>query len=325
MTDGRQTDNGRRLPTALVADERSKRHDTGRGHPESPARFDAVMNAIERSDFTEALLHCQPRPATDDDLFRCHQKDYVELAQREIAAGRDMLSTGDTSICPDSLDPALYAAGGAFVAVDAVMEGKAKNAFCVHRPPGHHATPNRGMGFCIFNNAALAARYAQAKFEIEKVLIADWDVHHGNGTQDIFYEDPTVFFFSTHQSPWYPGTGAKDETGRGEARGTTVNRPFPAGSGRKEILGAFQEDLAKAMDRFCPDLVIVSAGFDSRVDDPLGQFRLTDEDFADLTGILLDIAGDHAAGRVISVLEGGYNLQGLASASAAHCRQLTRG
>ena len=325
MSDQFSVDPSTQLPTALVADELSKRHVTGEGHPESPARFDAVIEALKQSDFTESLLHLQPRAATNDDLLRCHQKNYLELVKREIAAGRDTLSTGDTTVCGDSLEPALHAAGGACVAVDAVMQGKAKNAFCVHRPPGHHATPAKAMGFCIYGNAAIAARYAQAKHKIEKVLIVDWDVHHGNGTQDIFYEDPTVFFFSIHQSPWYPGTGAKDETGRGKGLGTTMNRPFPAGSGRKEIFAAFQKDLEPQMSRFKPNLVIISAGFDSRIDDPLGQFRLTDKDFADLTGIVLSIANDHAESRVISVLEGGYNLDGLASASAAHCGRLVKG
>ena len=325
MADPDTTDEPRRLPTALVADELSKRHDTGAEHPESPARFDAVMQMLKQSDFTESLLHLLPRAATDGDLLRCHQQNYLELVEREIAAGRNVLSTGDTTVCEDSLEPALHAAGGACVAIDAVVGGKAKNAFCVHRPPGHHATPEKAMGFCIYGNAAIAARYAQAKHGIEKVLIVDWDVHHGNGTQDIFYEDPTVFFFSTHQSPWYPGTGAKDETGRGKGLGTTMNHPFPAGSGRKEIFAVFQDDLVPKMSRFKPDLVIISAGFDSRIDDPLGQFRLTDEDFADLTGIVLSIADDHAESRVISVLEGGYNLDGLASASAAHCGRLVKG
>jgi acetoin utilization deacetylase AcuC-like enzyme len=209
-------------------------------------------------------------------------------------------------------------------AVDAVASGKAKNAFCVVRPPGHHATPDRGMGFCIFNSAAVAARYAQRKHGIGKVLIADWDVHHGNGTQDIFYSDGSVFFFSTHQHPWYPGTGMADETGEGPGRGATLNCPFPAGSGRKEILGAFREKLLPAADRFKPDLVMISAGFDSRLGDPLGRFTLGDEDFAELTAIMREIAGKHAGGRLISALEGGYNLAGLASAVLAHVQALSR-
>jgi acetoin utilization deacetylase AcuC-like enzyme len=232
------------------------------------------------------------------------------------------LTTGDTTISDGSWEAALNAAGGACVAVDAVMASQVKNAFCVLRPPGHHATPSRGMGFCIFNNVAIAARYAQSRHGIGKVLIADWDVHHGNGTQEIFYEDDSVFFFSTHQWPWYPGSGGRDEIGHGKGLGTTMNRPFPAGAGRTEIVGAFSEDLCSAARAFKPELVLISAGFDSREGDPLGGFLLTDEDFADLTRLMLDLAHEFAHDRVVSMLEGGYHLEGLASAVQAHCRTL---
>ncbi len=310
--------------TGVVYDDIFSTHDTGRGHPESPKRYEAIIKVLLKADFAESLRRLKPQVATDGDISRCHGNEYVATAKRDILSGARSLSTGDTSICRESLKAALHAAGGACTAVDTVVQRKAKNVFCAVRPPGHHATPDRGMGFCIFNNAAIAARYAQQEHGVEKVLIVDWDVHHGNGTQDIFYEDGSVFFFSTHQSPWYPGTGSKEETGQGKGKGTTLNRPFPAGSGRKEIVGVFQDDLLPAANRFKPDLVIISAGFDSRVGDPLGRFRLTDDDFVDLTGIVLDIAKQHAEGRVISILEGGYNLAGLASAVTAHCGRLQR-
>jgi acetoin utilization deacetylase AcuC-like enzyme len=198
------------------------------------------------------------------------------------------------------------------------MTGKLRNAFCAVRPPGHHARPAQGMGFCLFNNIAIAARYAQRKHGAAKVLIADWDVHHGNGTQDIFYEDGSVLFFSTHQSPWYPFTGHIDETGAGKGRGCTLNAPLPAGSGMKEIGGAFKERLLPAAEKFKPDLVMISAGFDSRVDDPLGRFTLGDDDFVALTKLLMKFADEYCQGRLVSVLEGGYNLAGLASAVSAH-------
>jgi acetoin utilization deacetylase AcuC-like enzyme len=312
----------RKRSTALLADPISRQHDTGLGHPEQPQRFDAVVEALDRSGLMPGLLRIDPRPATEDEIAACHGHRYIEEVHLEILSGARELSTGDTVVSADSWDVALNAVGGILNAVDAVVERSAQNAFCVVRPPGHHARPDQGMGFCIFNNVAVAARYAQRKHGLGKVLIADWDVHHGNGTQDIFYADGSVLFFSTHQSPWYPFTGAANETGEGRGQGCTLNCPFPAGSGRSEIVGAFREQLRRAADRFRPDLVLVSAGFDSRMADPLGRFTLTDADFAELTAVLLEIAGVHAGGRLVSVLEGGYNLSGLGSAAAAHTKAL---
>ncbi len=304
--------------TGLAADPVCKEHLTGPGHPEQPARFDAAVNALQGLD----LVKISPRLANHDELALCHSRKYIQLAEREIFEGFHELSTGDTVVSPKSLDAALRAAGQALNAVDAIVEKRISNAISIGRPPGHHASPVRGMGFCIFNTIAVAARYAQHKHGIGRVLIADWDVHHGNGTQDVFYTDGTVFFFSTHQSPWYPGTGARNERGEGAGEGMTLNCPFPAGSGRKEILGAFQEQLISAADDVKPEFVLISAGFDSRIGDPLGQFLLTDDDFADLTRVLREIADKHAGGRLLSVLEGGYNLTGLASAMRSHVEAL---
>jgi acetoin utilization deacetylase AcuC-like enzyme len=304
--------------TALVADPISKQHTTPPGHPERPARFDAAVAATKGLQI-EPL---PPRKAVMDEILLCHGRRYFDVVKREVAGGFGDLSTGDTSICPASLDVALYAAGAVLTAVDAVFTRDAGNAFCIVRPPGHHATPDRGMGFCIFNNVAIGARYAQQRHGVNRVLIADWDVHHGNGTQDIFYADGSVLFFSTHQYPWYPGTGSASETGEGAGKGATVNCPFPGGAGRREIVGAFRDRLVTAADAFKPDFVFISAGFDSRAGDPLGQFLLSDDDFADLTGIMLEIAMRHAGGRLVSVLEGGYNLRGLESAVRAHVAAL---
>ena len=294
----------------------------GRPHPECPERLDAVLRGLGEAGLLNRLARVDARAATQEELLLCHTREYLSTAKRDVESGRPYLSTGDTDITANSWEVAARAAGGVLNAVDAVVSGKARNAFCAVRPPGHHATPNRGMGFCLFNNVAIAARHAQRKHGLARVLIVDWDVHHGNGTQDIFYSDPSVFFFSTHQWPLYPGTGRADETGEGAGRGATMNRPFPAGSGRAEILGAVQGSLLPAAERFQPDLVLISAGFDSRAGDPLGRFTLTDRDFADLTRTAIEIADRYACGRVVSVLEGGYNPEGLARAAAAHVEAL---
>lgn len=304
--------------TGLAADPVCKEHLTGPDHPEQPARFDAAVNALRGLD----LAPIPPRLANHDELALCHSRQYIRLAEREIFDGFHELSTGDTVVSPKSLDAALRSTGGALNGIDAIVEKRVSNAISIGRPPGHHATPIRGMGFCIFNTVAIAARYAQHKHGVGRVLIADWDVHHGNGTQDIFYTDGSVFFFSTHQYPWYPGTGARDERGEGAGAGLILNCPFPAGSGRAEILGAFQQQLIAAAEQVKPELVLISAGFDSRAGDPLGRFQLTDRDFADLTRVMREIADKHAGGRLLSVLEGGYNLTGLASGVRAHVEAL---
>ena len=310
--------------TAILADPIYKEHWTGDGHPERPQRFDAVLHALEREGAVKDALRIRPRAAGEDELALCHSRKYIEIVRRDVAHGLATLSTGDTQICPRSFEVALQAVGGVLNAVDAVVGRKAKNAFCVVRPPGHHATPNTGMGFCLFNNIAIAARYAQKKYAVGRAVIVDWDVHHGNGTEAIFYSDGSVFYFSTHQSPWYPGTGAAGEIGEGAGEGFTLNCPFPAGSGRKEILGAFQNKLLPAMRDFKPALVLISAGFDSRLGDPLGQFTLSDADFADLTEVMLESADHYAGARVVSVLEGGYSLSGLGAGAASHVEALRR-
>ncbi|HEY3740170.1 MAG TPA: histone deacetylase [Bryobacteraceae bacterium] len=303
------------MTTALLLDSVFKEHAPGPGHPECPERYDAVTAAL--SHHTD-LPRIPLRSATADELALCHTRRYIAQAEREIRSGLTELTTGDTNVGLKSYDVAIEAVGSVLNAVDWVMEGKVSNAFCAVRPPGHHASNARGMGFCVFNNIAVAARYAQQRFGVERVMIADWDVHHGNGTQDIFYQDGSVFFFSTHQSPWYPGTGAHSERGEGKGEGSTLNLPLPAGSGRPEVLGGFQERLLAEAKSFRPDLVLISAGFDSRLGDPLGQFRLTDPDFADLTRVMLEIAATYAGGRLVSLLEGGYSLTGLAAGVASH-------
>jgi acetoin utilization deacetylase AcuC-like enzyme len=311
--------------TGIATDPVVKRHDPGPGHPEQPGRYTAVMDHLSYSGLLDSLSLLDIRHASDDDLALVHTREYIHLVQREIQQNRGQLSTGDTAICPRSLEPARAAVGAVLSAMDAVFTGSVTNAFCAVRPPGHHASADRGMGFCLFNNIAIGARYAQRRHGAERVLIVDWDVHHGNGTQDIFYEDGTVLFFSSHQSPWYPGTGSTVERGEGAGAGKTINCPFPAGAGRAEILEAFHRQLLPAAEAFGPDLVMISAGFDSRIGDPLGQFTLTDRDFQDLTRLLMDFAAQSCAGRIVSVLEGGYNLHGLALGVAAHLHALLGG
>ncbi len=308
--------------TGLITDTRLKQHVTGPHHPEQPERISVVVNRLEWSGIARDLVQLKPQLATDEQLERVHPADYIQLVAREAAEGFQHLSTGDTDINGFTPEVARRAAGCAVAAVDAVFGREVHNAFCAIRPPGHHASQSRGMGFRVFNSVAVAARHAQAVYGAEHVAIVDWDVHHGNGTQDIFYEDGSVLFFSTHQSPWYPGTGAANETGSGAGSGKIINCPLPAGSGRSSVLAAFKERLLPALESFGPDLILISAGFDSRIGDPLGHFRLTDLDFRELTALMMDAAEKYCDGRLVSLLEGGYNLEGLAMAAEAHVRAL---
>jgi acetoin utilization deacetylase AcuC-like enzyme len=305
-----------------IYDDLYLKHDTGAGHPESPDRLTAVNNAVKKTVWHKDLICPKTYKVSMDILSLVHDPRYIELVERESKVGYQMLSTGDANVCEESYEIALQAVGGVLAAVDAIFEKKAKNAFCAVRPPGHHAGGNRGMGFCLFNNIAVAARYAQKRYNVERVLIGDWDVHHGNGTNNIFYSDESVFFMSTHQSPWYPGTGKYEETGEGKGKGLTMNRPFPSGAGNQEIIAAFKNELLPAAKNFKPDFTFISAGFDSHVSDFLGGFRIDDDGFRDLTKIMMEIADIAGEGRLVSILEGGYNLDSLPSAVVTHMEEL---
>ncbi len=312
---------------AIVSDPIYTQHLTGSGHPECPARIHAIESAIQNLQ----IRRIKAIEAKEKDILLCHTKNYLRNVIKDTAlcmqsgnhCGNYTLSTGDTNICPLSLLAAAKAAGGVIAAVNEIINKQARRVFCLIRPPGHHAESDKGMGFCIFNNAAIGARFAQQFPGIDKVAIIDWDVHHGNGTQEIFYDDPTVFYFSTHQFPLYPGTGTREEKGGKNAYGTTLNCPIKANkNARLQIIQTFEEELIAAMDKFEPNLLIISAGFDAHEKDPLGALNLTDHDFQYLTEIVKQIANRHCSGRIVSVLEGGYHLDALASSAKAHIMAL---
>ena len=310
------------MTTALIYDPAYLKHDTGH-HPESPLRLKAILAALEGDELLWARAKkLQPIAASDEDITRCHSTRLVKQLKSLCERGVAFVDL-DTVLSSDSFDVARLAAGAAITAVDQVFSGEADNAFAFIRPPGHHATANRAMGFCLLNNAAIGARYAQARYGAERVLIVDWDVHHGNGTQDIFYKDGSVFYFSTHQYPYYPGTGASTERGEGEGEGTTLNIPLAAGSSARSHREAFTDALKGIERDFPPDLIIISAGFDSRRGDPLGGLMLEDNDFGEMTKEVMEIAERCATGRVVSMLEGGYNLETLGETVRTHVTALT--
>lgn len=297
-------------------------HDTGPNHPERPDRLRASLAALQKSDVWEQLHPIEPTPARLAQIGYAHEPTYIEHVQQ--ACAQESALSYDTPVSKASFDIALLSTGGVLRAADTVATGTVKNAFAMVRPPGHHATQNRSMGFCLFNNIAITARYLQREHGIVRVAIVDWDVHHGNGTQDIFYEDDSVFFFSIHQSPLYPGTGSSYERGSGKARGTTLNVPMPAGSGDNEYTEVFTDVLIPALQDFSPEFILISAGFDAHYLDALAAIELTAEGFVTLTDLILALAKETASGRVVSALEGGYSLKGVSESVVAHVERLVK-
>jgi acetoin utilization deacetylase AcuC-like enzyme len=309
------------MTTTLITHSACLEHDTGAGHPERADRLRAVLEALDHDTFRE--LDRREAPLAElDALARVHDVMYVDTILGNVPSHGYVMVDGDTVMSPGSGEAALRAAGAVCAAVDAVLSGAADNAFCAVRPPGHHAEPGRAMGFCLFNNVAIGAQHARAKHRLTRIAVIDFDVHHGNGTQAAFENDPDLFYASTHQSPLYPGTGNSTERG---IRGNVLNVPLPPGASSDAFRHAIEREIVPALDAFRPELVMISAGFDAHRADPLASLALSEADFAFATAALCDVARRHAAGRLVSTLEGGYNLAALAASAAAHVKALMEG
>ncbi len=297
-------------------------HRTPEGHPERADRLRSLNIALEHPNFS-SLDRKEAPQANEDSVLLAHPEEHLRAVMRSIPEDDTVKQIeADTYVGPKSFQAALTGVGGAMAAVDDVLSGKVDNAFVAARPPGHHAEKDKFMGFCLFNNAAIAARHAQQKYGIERVAIVDWDVHHGNGTQDIFWDDPSVLFCSTHQMPLYPGTGAKDETG---VKNNVVNAPLSPDTGSEHFREAFKSRVLPALENYRPDFIIISAGFDAHHRDPLAQINLVGDDFDWATGRLMELAGKYANNRIVSLLEGGYDLEGLAESAGMHILRLMKG
>ncbi|MBF0291887.1 MAG: histone deacetylase [Nitrospinae bacterium] len=308
--------------TAILYDPVFLAHDTG-NHPENYRRLEVIVEALNTAPFRDKLAWVKPVPATPTQVEMVHATSYVRQLEEAILSGKHYLDA-DTLVCHDSWEAALTAAGAVMTAVKGVSEGLYKNAFCAVRPPGHHAEISRAMGFCLLNNVAIGAKYARSALHMKKVAIIDFDVHHGNGTQNIFYADPTVFYVSLHLWPHYPGTGAANETGSGSATGFNLNIPMSEGMGDVEYLERMDNAVIPAMREFAPEMILVSSGFDAHGDDPLGGAALTETGFGEITRRIVGLAHELGHDRVVSVLEGGYNLHALALSVTAHVAELAR-
>jgi acetoin utilization deacetylase AcuC-like enzyme len=309
------------MKTGIVRDNRYMNHQAGAFHPESPQRLEAIYGMLEEPDMAGRFNDVPVRRAEKDELLLIHSPEYVEMVAGTEGMDHRSLDP-DTSTSPGSYEAALLAAGGLCEAISMVISGALDNAFALVRPPGHHAERSRAMGFCLFNNVAIGARYAQQSHHLKRVLIVDWDLHHGNGTQHSFEEDPSILYFSTHQYPFYPGSGAFREVGRGKGEGYTVNVPLSVRHGNGEYAGIFESILKPIALEFDPELVLVSAGFDIHGNDPLGGMQVTPEGFAALTRSIMDIAMKCCEGKVAITLEGGYDLKGLRDSVKAVLREL---
>jgi acetoin utilization deacetylase AcuC-like enzyme len=293
-------------------------------HPESPERLAAITDHMDKTGLLERMIPVTPEYPEESDILSVHNREYLKKLESACRRGDLTLDSEDTYLNRHSFNIALLSAGGAIAGAKAVAEGTVDRAFSAIRPPGHHAGRNAGMGFCLLNNVAVAARYLQARHGVGKVLIVDWDVHHGNGTQDIFFEDPSVFYFSIHEHPTflYPGTGRRWEIGKGLGEGTTLNAPMAPGAGDAEYRAVFEHTLGPAVEQFRPEIILVSAGFDAHRNDPLADLEVTEEGFRSMTRHVIELADRFCGGKVVSVLEGGYEISSLASCIEIHIREL---
>jgi len=310
------------MTTYLIYSDIYLEHDTG-PHPETAMRLSATMAYLKRKGWDKKTSLVQPRSASVDEIAYIHNREYIESV-KEVAEGGGGYLDGDTPLSERSYEAALYAAGGVMSAVDKVIAEPKSNALCLVRPPGHHARPDCGMGFCLFNNVAIATRYVQKRHHIARVAIIDWDLHHGNGTQEAFYKDDTVLFCSLHRYPYYPGSGSEMENGEGQGKGFTVNIPLPEDVSSKEYLESFSRLMSDSVKPFKPEFIFISAGFDSYRNDPLGGLGLDIEDYAQLTRKVRAVADECCQGRLVSTLEGGYDLQGLPLCIEAHLSELCK-
>lgn len=301
----------------IIYDERHKLHSPPFNHPERPDRVSAIYNYLAKKNFFNSVDVIQPKEIEVENILKVHTKDHYDYIINSINKEKTLLDGGDTYIVKDSLQAAFLSAGSVTLAVDLIMGNKYNSAFCLMRPPGHHAESNRPMGFCILNNAAIGAQYALDKYNLDKVVIIDWDVHHGNGTQEIFYSSSNVFYISLHQYPFYPGTGAANEKGNKDGDGYTLNFPLPAGTAGDAYLRIFKEEIIKTLERYDPQLIILSAGFDAHKDDPLAEMKLVEQDFSEMTKLIKDFTYKRNI-KIISVLEGGYNLDSLSASVYEH-------
>ncbi len=308
-----------RLTTLYISHPSFLDHETPYGHPERADRLRAVEHMLSDEAF-QMLARDQAPKAELETIALAHPEDYIDTIRKTAPSEGTVHVDADTCMSPGSWEASLRGVGAAVYAVDQVMTGKAANAFCATRPPGHHAERGRAMGFCLFSNAAIAAMHARAEHGAERLAVVDFDVHHGNGTQDIFWHDADLFYGSSHEMPLFPGTGAANETGKGNI----INAPLHAGDGSDAFRAAWDERILPALDAHSPDLIIISAGFDAHFRDPLANIQLTHQDFAWITQRLMDVADKHCEGRMVSILEGGYDLQGLAASAAAHVSTLMR-